>query len=142
VFPSADWCRAALALANQDPELPAALAGFTSDVGVAVLTGASAAPAALVLHLRPQAGQLALVALTSDLDLLDELDGALVARAPYAVWKALLQGTLDPIEAVLTRRVQVQGDVQPIIERVRFGGIVDRVLAQLETTFIDEGAQP
>ena len=66
----------------------------------------------------------------ADPDDLEELDPAYVIRAPYSVWKGLLQGTIDPIEALVKRRVKVQGDVQPLIERARFRWIADRLLAE------------
>ena len=74
----------------------------------------------------------------ADPDDLDEFEPAYVARAPYSVWKELLRGTLDPVEAVLKRRISVKGDLQPLIERMRYKGIADRVFAQLKTEFIDE----
>ena len=36
-----------------------------------------------------------------DPDDLEEIEPAYLARAPYSVWKGLLSGTLDPVEAVL-----------------------------------------
>jgi hypothetical protein len=54
------------------------------------------------------------------------------------VWKELLKGTLDPVDAVLKRRITMKGDLQPLIERMRYKGIADRVFTQLKTEFIDE----
>jgi hypothetical protein len=41
------------------------------------------------------------------------------------------------VEAVLKRRITVTGDLQPLIERMRYKGIADRVFAALKTEFID-----
>jgi hypothetical protein len=38
----------------------------------------------------------------------------------------------------MNRRIALEGDVQPLLERVRYAGIGQRVLARLETKFIDE----
>ncbi|MFY0576194.1 hypothetical protein ACN28S_19155 [Cystobacter fuscus] len=54
------------------------------------------------------------------------------------MWKQLLQGSLDPVEAVLRRRISVKGDLQQLIERLRFKGIADRVLSGLKTEYLDE----
>ena len=67
-----------------------------------------------------------------------ELSPAYLVRAPYSVWKGLLQGKLDPIEAVLRRQIRVEGDMQPLIERMQHRAIAERVLAQLETEFLDD----
>ena len=73
-----------------------------------------------------------------DADEAEALGAAYLARAEVGTWRALLRGELDPVEALLRRKVQVSGDVQPLIERARFRGVIDRVLAGLETTFVDE----
>ena len=73
-----------------------------------------------------------------DPDDLDEFEPAYRIHAPYSVWKGLLLGSVDPVEAILKRRLRVDGDVQPILERMRYKDIAARVLARLETRFADE----
>jgi putative sterol carrier protein len=73
-----------------------------------------------------------------DPDDLDEFEPAYRIQAPYSVWKGFLLGTLDPVEAVLRRRVQVQGDLQPLVERMQHKGLAERVLAKMKTRFVDE----
>jgi putative sterol carrier protein len=73
-----------------------------------------------------------------DADDLDEFDPEYRIQAPYSVWKGFLLGTVDPIEAVLRRRVQVQGDLQPLVERMQHKGLAERVLAAIPTRFVDE----
>ena len=48
-----------------------------------------------------------------------------------------ITGDLD-VAAVLKRRISVKGDLQPLIERMRYKGIADRVFAALKTEFIDD----
>jgi putative sterol carrier protein len=137
VFPTEAWCRAAIALAEADPEFAPACDGFAGDFAVVMLADASL-PQPFCLHLRPEAGRAMNFRLLADPDEADALDAAYLARADYGTWKALLRGELDPVEALLRRKIQVRGDVQPLIERARFRGVIDRVLARLETTFVDE----
>ena len=73
-----------------------------------------------------------------DIGVIVDAEPGKLARAPYTVWKQLLQGSLDPVEAVLRRRIAVKGDLQQVIERLRFKGIADRLLADLKTEFVDE----
>jgi putative sterol carrier protein len=140
IFPSEAWCRAAIALMEADPELPAASAGWKGDFCLVVLPDAHLREP-FAIHLRPSGKRIGEFRVLDDVEEAEELGAAYVARAPHAVWKGLLLGTIDPVEALLRRQVQVQGDVQPLIERARFKGIIDRVLAQLDTQFLD-GAKP
>lgn len=139
IFPSEAWCRAAIALMEADPELGAASAGWKDDLCVIVLPDANLR-APFAVHVQPGAKTIGLRVL-EDLDEAESLGAAISVRAPHAVWKGLLQGSVDPVEAILRRQVQVEGDVRPLIERARFKGIIDRVLAKLETQYLD-GAAP
>nr|WP_232293680.1 SCP2 sterol-binding domain-containing protein [Stigmatella aurantiaca] len=125
-------------LTNADPEATQAGQGWKGDFGAVVEAEPGKLDRIFVAYLVPQDGRIVKLHVLADPDDLDEFDPAYVARAPYSVWKQLLQGTLDPVEAVLRRRIAVKGDLQPLIERMRFKGIADRVFAQLKTEFADE----
>jgi putative sterol carrier protein len=137
-FPSKEWCEEAVRLTNADPECAAAAQGWTGDFGAVVDAEPGVLTQIFVVHLTPKDGRIEKLQVLDDPDDLDELEPAYVARAPYTVWKELLKGTLDPVEAVLKRRISVKGDLQPLIERMRYKGIADRVFAQLKTEFLDE----
>jgi putative sterol carrier protein len=138
VFPSKEWAEAAIALLNADEETAEAGQGWEADFGVVIDAEPGKLARAFVVHIEPQDGRVKRFRVLVDPDDLEELEPSYLARAPYSVWKALLQGTLDPVEAVLRRRISVQGDVQPLIERAKHKGIADRLLAKLETVFADE----
>jgi putative sterol carrier protein len=137
-FPSREWCELAIRLINADPEAKAAGAGWRGDVGAVIEAEPGVLERPFTLHLVPVDGTVERWKLLADPDDLEELEPAYLARAPYAVWKGLLRGTLDPMEAVLKRRIAVQGDLQPVLERMKYKGVAMRLLAQLETTFVDE----
>lgn len=137
-FPSKEWCEEAVRLTNADHESVAAGKGWMGDFGAVVDPEPGMLAKAFVIHITPKNGRLEKLRVLDDPDDLDEFDPAYVARAPYSVWKELLKGSLDPVEAVLKRRISVKGDLQPLIERMRYKGIADRVFAQLKTEFIDE----
>src|SRR5690349_9040907 len=67
-----------------------------------------------VVHVEPGDCNIKRARVLSDPDDLDELEPVYLARAPYSVWKQLLLGTLDPVEAVLKRRISMRGDLQPL----------------------------
>jgi putative sterol carrier protein len=137
-FPSKEWCEEAVRLTNADPEAASAGLGWTGDFGAVVDPEPGKLARPFVVHILPKNGRIEKLHVLADPDDLDEFEPAYVARAPYSVWKELLRGTLDPVEAVLKRRISVKGDLQPLIERMRYKGIADRVFAQLKTEFIDD----
>ncbi len=138
VFPSRGWAEAAMALVNADPESVAAGRGWTGDFGLVIEAEPGKLDTHFVAWVRPDAGRIAELRVLVDPDDLDEFEPAYRIRAPYSVWKGMLVGEVDPVEAILERRLRVDGDVQPILERMRYKDIASRVLARLETRFIDE----
>lgn len=138
VFPSRGWAEAAMAMVNADPESVAAGRGWTGDLGVVIEPEPGKLAEAFVVWVRPEAGRIAELEVLADPDDLDEFEPAYRIRAPYSVWKGLLLGRVDPVQAILQRTLRVEGDVQPILERMRYKDIATRVLAGLETRFIDE----
>jgi putative sterol carrier protein len=137
-FPSKEWCEEAVRLLNDDPERSLAAQGWQGDIGVIVDAEPGKLARAFVVHVVPRDARIEKLRVLEEPDDLDELEPAYLARAPYTVWKQLLQGSLDPVEAVLRRRIAVKGDLQQVIERLRFKGIADRLLSDLKTEFVDE----
>ena len=60
-----------------------------------------------VIYCHPNNGKIGKLKVLPDPDDLEEIEPAYLARAPYSVWKGLLLGTIDPVEAVLKRRIEV-----------------------------------
>jgi putative sterol carrier protein len=137
-FPSKAWCEEALRLLDADPEAVRAGLGWEADIGVVVEAELGKLDRSFVVYLRPVNGRIEQWKVLVDADDLDELDPQYRIQAPYTVWKGILLGTVDPIEAVLRRRVQVQGDLQPLVERMQHKGLAERVLEQIETRFVDD----
>jgi putative sterol carrier protein len=138
VFPSRAWCEEALRILEADPETLRAGHGWTADIGVVVEAEPGMLDRSFVLYLRPVHGRIEQWKVLVDADDLDEFDPAYRIQAPYSLWKGFLLGTEDPVEAVLRRRLTVQGDLQPLMERMQHKGLAERVLAQIETRFADD----
>jgi putative sterol carrier protein len=137
-FPSRAWCEEALRLLEADPETVRAGQGWTADIGVVVEAEPGKLERPFVVYLKPAGGRIDWWKILVDADDLDEFDPAYRIQAPYSVWKGVLLGTVDPIEAVLRRRVQVHGDLQPLVERMQHKGLAERVLGGIKTRFVDE----
>ncbi len=139
VFPSKEWCEEAICLANADPESALAGEGWVGDFGGVVEAEPGKLAAPFAVYCCPRSGRIEKFRVLGEPDELDEIEPRYLARAPYSVWKALIQGTLDPVEAVLKRRIVVKGDVEQLVQRAKYKRIADRVLAKLATKFVDEG---
>lgn len=137
VFPSKEWAEEAIRLVNADPESAQAGKGWEGDFGAVVLAEPGKLAKTFVAHLVPKDGRIERFKVLADPDDLDEIEPTYVAKAPYSVWKGLIQGTVDPVEAVLRGKINVKGDLQPLIERLKYKGIADRLMSQLQTTFAD-----
>ncbi len=137
-FPSRAWCEEALRLLAADPETVRAGVGWTADIGVVVQAEPGKLERPFVVYLQPVDGRIETWKVLVDPDDLDEFDPAYRIQAPYSVWKGFLLGTIDPIEAVLRRRVQVEGELQPLVERMQHKGLAERVLERIDTRFVDE----
>lgn len=127
-----------MALLNADPETVAAGRGWRGDFGIVIESEPGKLDEHFVAWVRPEDGRVAELRVLVDPDDLDEFEPAYRIRAPYSVWKGLLLGRVDPVEAIVKRRLRVEGDVQPILERMRYKDIAARVLSKLETRFADE----
>jgi putative sterol carrier protein len=138
-FPSKEWCEAAVQRVNSDPETTAAGKGWVGDFGAVVDPEPGMLDKPFTVHFEPENGLVKRWRVLPDPDDLEEIEPKYLARAPYSVWKALLLGTLDPIDAVLQKRIKLKGDLQQLVERMKYKGIADRVLGQIPTEFPDGG---
>jgi putative sterol carrier protein len=137
-FPSRAWCEEALRLLEADPETVRAGQGWTADIGVVVGAEAGKLDRPFVVYLQPINGKIERWMVLVDPDDLDEFGPAYRIQAPYSIWKGFLLGTIDPVEAVLRRQVQVEGDLQPLVERMQHKGLAERVLERIQTRFVDD----
>jgi len=138
VFPSRAWAEEAMALVNADPESVAAGRDWRGDFGIVIEAEPGRLAQPFVAWVHPEDGRIAELRVLVDPDDLDELEPAYRISAPFSVWKALLRGALDPVQALASRRLRVEGEVQPILERMRYKDIATRTLARIETRFADE----
>jgi hypothetical protein len=135
LFPSEEWCAAVVAAASADPQAAEAAAGFAGDVAVVV----EGSPFFAAWG-RIGGGRILEWRVLRDADEVDELAPAYLARASLATWRGLFEGRIDPVEAILERKLRVAGDLSPLVERIRFKGVAGRVLDRVETRF-DAGGE-
>lgn len=117
----------AIELLNADPGLPAAAKGWEGDFGITI----DRVEGALCVHLSaPVAGQFAPPAFVTPDDL-EDAEVAYSATADEGTFVELIEGGLDPIAAIVQKRLKVRGNLQPIIARLNHRGLAERWLERL-----------
>lgn len=128
-FASEDWCRRAIELLNSDPDTAKAASGWDGDFGI-VLEGPQGPVAAWVGP--PHGGRLPEPEFVS-LEVLRARAPRYYAQATQDDWRALVSGSLDPIAALVQKRLVARGDLTPIIARLKYRGLAHRWLARLRS---------
>lgn len=119
----------AIELLNADAGLPAAAQGWEGDFGLTI----ERASGNLCVYLEaPRDGRFAAPAFVKP-EALQAAKVAYEARADDATFRALIDGALDPIAAIVQKRLWVRGNLQPIIARLNHRGLAVRWLEQLRT---------
>lgn len=116
------WCREAIDALNADPDAPGASSGWSFDFGV-VIEGAGGGRAVYLGP--PVAGRVPRPEFMS-VEALAERQPSYFAAASEATWVALVRGEVDPIAAVVERRLVVRGDLAPVAARLRYKGLAQR----------------
>ena len=128
-FPSEAWCTWAIGLLNEDRDAAGAAQGWDGDFGVVIDREGGAMGIAIGA---PLSGRLpAPRFLTAEA--VEALQPRFFARASQADWWALIEGGLDPIAAIVQKRLVARGDLTPVIARLQYRGLAERWLAQLRS---------
>jgi hypothetical protein len=133
-FASREWIAAVVEAANAQPDLGKALAGLGRDAGLVVEAERPEFPRTVAVHVEQERGRISRWRVLADEDDLLELEPAYVLRAPYRVWRALLDGG-DPVQAALSGRVRVEGDLEALVRRAGYRYLADAVLRAVATEF-------
>ncbi|ACL65464.1 conserved hypothetical protein [Anaeromyxobacter dehalogenans 2CP-1] len=131
-FGSREWIDALVAALNAQPGLGTALRGLGTTAAVVVEADPPAWPGTVAAWAEQRGGRIARWRLLADEDELLELEPDYVIRAPYRTVKAILRGA-DAVQAALSGRVKVEGDLEALIRRAQHRGVVDAALAAVQT---------
>ena len=130
LFASEPWVAAVVAAVNRHPDLARALAVVERDRNLL--------PEGAAVWGRQERGCIAEWRVLEDEDDVLELEPAYVVRAPYLLWKEILQGRVDPVQAALSGRVKVKGDLEGLVRRSAYRYILEEALLSVPTEFPDE----
>ncbi len=138
LFPSQEWLAALVGAVNAHPDLGRALAGLGADLAAVVEAQPPALPRPFAAWGRQAGGRIGEWRVREDEDEILEIEPAYVVRAPYRLWKDLLRRRLDPVQAALSGRVRVQGDLEALVRRSGYRYVIDAALDRVATEFPDE----
>ena len=65
----------------------------------------------------------------------DEREAPFVIRAPFGVWRQVVEGKLDPIQGMLTRKLKLQGDLLKVMRYPKAAIEIITCCAGIETEF-------
>lgn len=131
-FGSREWLAALLTALDENPQLPEALQGLGADVAFVVEADPPAWPRTVAAWVEQRNGRIGRWRLLEDEDEVLELEPAYVLRAPYRAIRSLVEGA-DPVQAALTGRVRVEGDLQALIRRAHYRHVLDEALSEVDT---------
>ena len=134
-FASREWIEAVAAAVNAHRDLAKALSGLPRDAAFVVEAEKPVFPRTLAVYAEQERGRVARWRILPDEDDVLELEPAYVIRAPYGVWKALLDGAADPVKAALSGQVKVDGDLEALVRRSGYRYVLDAALAAVKTEF-------
>jgi len=63
----------------------------------------------------------------------DEREAAFVIRAPYSIWRKVIEGDLDPIRGMMTRRLKLSGNMVKIMRYPRAAQEIVACCAEVPT---------
>ena len=126
-FPDEGWCALAIEALNTDPDASDAALGWSGDFGLVVER--ENGPLAIYVG-APEGGRLPTPKVL-ELAELEAIDPNYLTRTSEADWTALIAGTLDPVAALVQRRLSAKGDLSQLVARLKYRGMAERWLERL-----------
>jgi hypothetical protein len=119
-FPSREWCLAAVEALHEDAAARDAVRAFGPVVAGVVVERGDGLESDFCVLARLAPGKPAELSFPDDEDELEELEPDYIAWASHGLCKELLRAALggqrvEPLKAILERRVRLKGDLQPIV---------------------------
>ncbi len=130
-FPSEEWIKELEARLNTSASYAQAAANWEGDNIFAVLPDANYAETAY-LYINLQHGK------ASDarvLKSLDEQKALFTSSAPFSTWRKVLEGRLDPIQAMFSGKIKLIGSMAQVQRMPKATYELTKVASQIDTDF-------
>jgi putative sterol carrier protein len=110
-FPSDEWVKALSEQLNASESYERSAKDWEGDF-IFVIEPDDAYPETEYLYLGLHHGKSPDAAM---IDSPDEREAEFVIRAPYSIWRQVIEGKLDPIQGMMTRKLKLQGNMMKIM---------------------------
>ena len=114
IFPKTEWIQALMAKLNSDQKYAKVAAKWEGDMAFKIEPGGALAEET-IFYLDLWHGKCRDAYVLSDDS---DVKASFTLKAPYENYVRLLQGEVDPIQALLTRKIGVQGNMAVIMRSV------------------------
>lgn len=133
VFPSAEWLDSVMKKLNSDEKYARVARQWEGDMNFIIEPG-GALPEGMQIYLDLWHGQCRSAHIVEDGNL---PDAAFTLQANYENYTRILQGQLDPIQAMLMRKLSVKGNMAYIMRNVPVVLDFVRCLREVTDTFLE-----
>ena len=135
-FPSEEWTKALKDVINQSQAYREAAKTWEGDFFFIIEPDdTTALTEPVVLYMDLWHGECRDAYVVTDLDAHKKPEFTI--SAPYAVWKAVVTGQLDPIKGMMTRQLKLQGNLMKIMRSVKAANELVRCCTMVPTEFPD-----
>lgn len=139
VFPSEAWVADWTSRCNTSDTYRAAARGWDGVVGLEISEGGDGfLSRPLYIRLCAEDGCWSSCELGADPALAENATFRL--KAPYLTWKRLVRQELEPLTAIITGRVRVEGRLSELLTWTESLRVMTRLAGQVNTTFGDEAS--
>ncbi len=130
-FPSEEWIKELEAKLNSSASYAQAAANWEGDNVFAVLPDANYAGTAY-LYINLQHGK---AFDAKELKSLDEQKALFTSSAPFSTWRKVLEGRLDPIQAMFSGKIKLIGSMAQVQRTPKATYELTKVASQIDTDF-------
>lgn len=130
-FPSDEWVKALKDQLNASETYERSAKDWEGDF-VFVAEPDAAYPGTAYLFLGLLHGKCTDAALVSSID---ERKAEFVINAPFGVWRQVIEGKLDPIQGMMTRKLKLQGNMMKIMRYPKAAKEIIACCAKVPTDF-------
>ncbi|AXL91887.1 hypothetical protein C4J65_29025 [Streptomyces sp. CB09001] len=137
VFPSADWLNSYVGLINSSEEFEEAARTFQAEIAF-VFEAEEERGLRADVWCHTEFGEGRCKSAAYDVGREGAGDTTFVIRAPYSVWKSVIEGETDPIEGMLDGDLMVTGHLPTLLKYVRATDELVSLAAQVSSSFVDD----
>ena len=120
---------------NESAEYEKAASTWEGDIVFAVLAEEDMLDKDMYLYANPYHGKI------SDPKVLDTLEGediTFIIKGPYSVWKQVVQGKTDSMQAIMRGKLKVKGNMSALLKQTAASSALMKELVNVPTEYLDE----